>query len=137
MDPLQFGVNSDVVLEVVGLIVVLSLFVERALCPLFEWRIFIDRWKAHGLKEPIAFGAALGVIAYYRFDALAVVFSREQSSMVGYLVTAGIVAGGSKGSVKLFRDLLGWKSEAQKTYETGVELKRALNTSVPPSGVGG
>jgi hypothetical protein len=128
MDPLQFGVNGDVVAEVLGLVVVLSLFLERALALLFEWRVFIDRRGSQGLKEPIAFAAAALVVIFYQFDALAVVFSNEQPSYVGYVITAGIVAGGSKGSVKLFRDLLGWKSEAQKTYEDTNAIRRSLKS---------
>lgn len=131
MDPLQFGVNGDVVAEVIGLIVVLSLFVERALAPLFEWRVFIARTAERGLKEPIAFVAAAAVVIFYQFDALAVLFSNEQNSYVGYLITAGVVAGGSKGSIKLFRDFLGWKSEAQKAHEEGESIRRALKSGQP------
>ena len=39
MDPLLFGINGDVVVEVLGTIILLSLFIERFLSPFFEWRI--------------------------------------------------------------------------------------------------
>ena len=117
MDPLLFGIKGDVVAEVLGTIVLLSLFVERALAPLFEWRIVLDKIKEKGVKEPVAFAVSFLVIYIYKFDALAVVFSQEANSFVGYLITAAIVAGGSKGSVKLFRDYFGWKSTAQREYE--------------------
>lgn len=63
---------------------------------------------------------------FYKFDAMAIIFSDERNSIIGYLLTAGIVAGGSKGSIKLFRDFLGWKSNAQKDIEA---LKQAETKS--------
>src|SRR3989337_2747209 len=117
MDPLLFGVKGDVVANVLGMIVLLSLVVERALSPFFEWRVILERTKEKGVKEPIALVVSFLVVYYYKFDALAVVFSQDKSSLIGYLITAAVVAGGSKGSIKLFRDFLGWKSTAQKDYE--------------------
>ena len=117
MDPLLFGVHADVVGEVLGTLVLLSLFVERALSPIFEWRVFIDKTANKGAKEPIAVVVAVALVAWLDFDALAIIFSRENTSWVGLLITAGVVAGGSKGSIKLFRDWLGWKSSAQKQLE--------------------
>lgn len=117
MEPLLFGIKGDVVAEVLGTIVLLSLFVERALAPLFEWRIVLSKIKDKGVKEPVAFVVSFLVVYLYKFDALAVVFSQETNSLVGYLITTAVVAGGSKGSVKLFRDYFGWKSTAQQEYE--------------------
>lgn len=117
MDPLLFGMHSDVVIEVLGTIVLLSLLIERFLSQFFEWRVVINKIQKKGFKEPIAFVASFFVIYSYEFDAMAVIFSQEKVSIVGYLITAGIVAGGSKGSIKLFRDYLGWKSSAQKEVE--------------------
>ena len=119
MDPLQFGIHGDVVAEVLGTIVLLSLFVERALAPLFEWRVFIERFHDNGVKEPIAIIASFLVVYLYGFDALAIVFSEEGNSPVGYIITAGVVAGGSKGSIKLFKDWLGFRSSTQKAVDDG------------------
>lgn len=121
MDPLMFGMNSDVVLEVLGTIVLLSLLIERFLSPFFEWRHILTKIKNKGYKEPIAFAVSFVVIYAYQFDALAIIFSEEKNSIMGYLITAGIIAGGSKGSIKLFRDFLGWKSVAQKDHEKSKE----------------
>ena len=121
MDPLLFGIHGDVVAEVLGTLVVLSLFVERALAPLFEWRVFLARAKDKGWKEPIALAAAVLVVYVYGFDALAVTFSRESNSALGYVITAAIVAGGSKGSIKLFRDVLGWGSTAARASQAGAK----------------
>lgn len=118
MDPLLFAVNDEVVFEVLAMLILLSLILERGLSMLFEWRIFIEKASKRGMKEPIAFIAALIVIVSYKFDALAILFSEESTSYIGYIVTAGVIAGGSKGSIKLFRDWLGWKSNAQLEQET-------------------
>ena len=117
MDPLTFGMNGDVVVEVLGTIVLLSLLIERFLSPFFEWRIVLDKIKEKGLKEPIAFALSFFIIYTYEFDAMAIIFTQDKNSIIGFLITAGVVAGGSKGAVKLFRDYLGWKSVAQKEAE--------------------
>lgn len=56
MDPLLFGIKGDVVAEVLGTVVLTSLFVERALSPLFERRPVLNKIRDKGLREPIAFG---------------------------------------------------------------------------------
>ena len=131
MDPLLFGIHADVVAEVIGTIIVLSLFIERGLAPLFEWRLFIQRTKDKGWKEPIALILSFLVVSFVRFDALAVIFSREANSALGYVITAGVVAGGSKGSIKLFRDFLGWKSSAQEAADKAA--KAASAPAAPPA----
>jgi hypothetical protein len=125
MDPLLFGMSADVVGEVLGTIVVLSLLIERALSPILEWRPVLEKIDSKGIKEPVAILASLLVVYFYKFDALAILFKEEHQSWLGYIVTAGIIAGGSKGSIKLFRDFLGWKSEAQKEKEEIDEAKVA------------
>lgn len=118
MDPLLFGMDAEVVGEVIGTIVVLSLFVERFLALFFEWRLVLTSLVKKGLKEPITFLVSLLVVYTYGFDAMAIMFKEEKSSLIGFLLTAGIIAGGSKGSIALFRDYLGWKSSAQKEVES-------------------
>lgn len=117
MDPLLFGVSGEVIAEVLGTIVVLAMIVERSFAPIFEWRVVLDKIQDKGIKEPVVLIASIAIVYLYKFDAMAVIFSQEKPSMVGYLITAGVIAGGSKGSVKLFRDVLGWKSTAQKEQE--------------------
>jgi hypothetical protein len=125
MDPLLFGMSADVVGEVLGTIVVLSLLVERFLAPFFEWRVILSKIQSKGIKEPIAFLVSLAVAYAYKFDAMAILFKEEKTSWLGFVLTAGIIAGGSKGSIKLFRDYLGWKSGAQKEVDEAKEGKSA------------
>lgn len=117
MDPLLFGVNGDVIVEVLAMIVFLSMIIERALSPFFEWRVILEKIKDKGVKEPIAYIVSLAVVVIYKFDALAILFKEETNSYFGYFLTAAVIAGGSKGSIKLFRDWMGFKSAAQQEKE--------------------
>ena len=117
MDPLLFGVKGDMVLEVLGMIVLLSMFIERFLAPFFEWSLIAPKIKGKGIKEPVALIVSFIVAYIYNFDALAILFSEEKTTIFGFAITAGIIAGGSKGSIKLFKDYLGWKSGAQKEID--------------------
>lgn len=117
MEQLTFGLDAEKVGEALGGIVVLSLIVERALSPILEWRPVLDKVKGKNVKEPLAIAVSFAAVYYVGFDALAVIFNTGANSWIGYLATALVVAGGSKGSIKLFRDYLGWKSSARKDYE--------------------
>ena len=114
MDPLLFGINPDVVFEALGTIVLLALIVERSLSVVFGHRLFVENLAEHGWKEPIAFLVSWGLVAYIGFDAIAVIFSQEKNSLIGFLVTAGVIAGGSKGSIALFSTWLDWRTTAEK-----------------------
>ena len=121
MDPNLFHLDWDRSLEVLAAIVFLSMFIERALSVVFETRAFITATGGKGvpIKEIIAFGVALAVCVRWQFDAVSMTILSEQTSHVGEVITAGIIAGGSKGSVALFRDWFGWKSTAQKEKAAG------------------
>ena len=114
MDPALFRVDWEVLSEVLALIIVLSFFVERALSIVFEHRLFVSNLNEKGLKEPIAFLTSLGVVWYWKIDALSVVLHADKASFWGYVITAAIISGGSKASIKLFHDLLKAKSSALK-----------------------
>ena len=119
MDPNLFHLDYERLFEVLFTIVVLSFFVERGLSVAFESRWFIKMYEANekwkGLKELIALVVSIAVCAYWKFDALSIVFvSHETMRIPGYLMTGAIVAGGSKASIKFFRDVLGFMSNAEK-----------------------
>ena len=117
MDPNLFHVDCDRLSEALVVIVVLSFLVERALSLLFEHRAFIKRYDGKGVKEIIAFALAALVCVYWKFDAVSIIILSEKTSLLGELITAGVIAGGSKGSLKLFRDLMGIKSRALEESE--------------------
>ena len=116
MDPNLFHLDWERVWEVVAAVAVLAVLLERSLALVFEHRLFIERCSKKGLKEVIAFAVALFVCWFWDFDALSMIILRDATSAPGYLLTAGIVAGGSKASVRLFQDLLDIKSRAQREY---------------------
>ena len=123
MDPNLFYVDWEQLSEVLIAIIVLSFFVERALALVFEHRLFVARFSEKGLKEPIAFLTAFMICRNWDFDALSTIILAEQTQLLGQAVTAGVIAGGSKASIKLFHDLMGVKSTAKKEAEVAKEEK--------------
>lgn len=113
MDPNLFNLDGERVAEVLAAIVILAFVIERALAVLFESRFFIEHFKEKGLKEIIAFLVAVLVCFYWDFDALSMIFLKEEVTIYGEVITGAVVAGGSKASVKLFRDVLGFMSKAE------------------------
>jgi hypothetical protein len=123
MDPNLFHLDWERTFEVLAAIVVLSFFVERALALVFEHRAFVRAFERRGVKEPIAFLVALAVCLYWDFDAVSMIVLREKASLAGEVLTAGVIAGGSKGAIKLFRGVLGFKSRAYEEYEKRLDSK--------------
>ena len=134
MDPLLFGVNEDVVVEVLSMIILLALIIERALSVLFEWRPLLEKLDNKGVKEPVVLVVSFAIVVIYKFDALAILFTNESNSYFGYFVTAAVIAGGSKGAIKLFRDWMGWKSQAQKDKEEVDKAKTAARVKAIGAG---
>lgn len=124
MDPNLFHLDWDRTAEVLAAIVLLSLVLERALAPLFESAWYIRRFEAAKVKEPIAVALASVVCILWQFDAISMIVLADRTNWFGCIVTGAVIAGGSKGSVQLFREWLKIKSTARKEYET----KRALET---------
>jgi len=114
MDPNLFHVDGERLMEVLFMIVVLSFFVERALAPFFESRFFIKRFQEKSLKEVIAFAVGALICWQWQFDALSILLVQDTVSVYGSVITGAIIAGGSKASVKLFRDMMGIASKAEQ-----------------------
>lgn len=129
MEPLLFQLEWDIALEVLATIVLLSFFVERALALIFENKAYDVPFGGTGLSEIIALVLAVSVVRYCKFDALAIIMGRESSTWLGYIITGAIVAGGSKGSIKLFHDVLGWRSsylkQKDQLIKSGLPRKEA------------
>ncbi|HWO08877.1 MAG TPA: hypothetical protein VNN80_05335 [Polyangiaceae bacterium] len=114
MDPNLFAIDIERLGEVLLSIIVLAFFIERALALLFEQRWVADRISGKGIKEPVTLAVSYLVCKHWDFDAISVIFLRDQTHFWGHLLTAGVVAGGSKASVKLFHDVLGVMSAAER-----------------------
>ena len=113
MDPNLFHVDWERVIEVLSVIVILSFLLERALAPFFESRLFIGRFKERGLKEIIAVILGAIICIVWQFDAISVIVLKDEMTIFGEILTGAVIAGGSKASIKLFRDMMGFKSTAQ------------------------
>ena len=100
-------VDWNLLLEALVAIIVLAFFVERALSLLIEWRHFDGRFSTTGLKEPLAFAVSLLVTWQWDFDAVSMVVAKAEPSFLGQVLTAAVIAGGSKAWIKLFLDIAG------------------------------
>ena len=68
--------------------------------------------KGQGTYKPlVAFVASLIVCTQFQIDLMAVLLSHQHVSFLGEAITAGVIAGGSKASLKLFKDILGVRKE--------------------------
>jgi hypothetical protein len=112
MDPNLFHLDWDRVFEALTAIVVLSMFVERALIIVFEHRAYEKYLSGKGFKAIIAFVFSFIICRYWEFDAVSIIFFKDQSVLWGYLLTAAVVTGGSKGAIKLFQETFDWKLQS-------------------------
>jgi len=114
MDPNLFHVDTERVFEALLAVTVLAFMLERALAIVFEQRVFVEHLGNRGLKELITFGAALYLCIHWDFDAVSAVILAPTTQKMGHVITAGIIAGGSKASVKLFHDVFNIMSSAER-----------------------
>ncbi len=116
MDPNLFHIDYERLMEVLITIVILSFFIERALSVFFESGIFIKKTKGKkGVKETISVVVSIAVCWAWDFDALTIILvSSDHMTYGGIIITGAIVAGGSKASIALFRDVMGFMSNAEK-----------------------
>ena len=135
MDPNLFHLDYERLGEVLIAITVLAFFLERALAVVFEHRFFAARLGGSGLKEPLAFLVAFGICRRWHFDALSMTILAEQTNVFGYSITAAVIAGGSKASVKLFHDVFNTMSDAERVRKqfAGVNDRRVPQPPVPAS----
>ncbi len=113
MDPNFFTVNWERLIEVLTMIVILAFFVERALTWLFQIKWYEDYLKPLHIKPFIAFALSYGVCYFWDFDALSIILVKEKMETLGFVVTAGIIAGGSKGALELLRNIRMFQKESK------------------------
>jgi hypothetical protein len=80
MDPSFFRLDYEQVFEVLVAIILLSMFIERALALLFESKPYIEHGKLgqKSKKEIISFVVSILVCWYFQFDALGTIFYKEE-----------------------------------------------------------
>jgi hypothetical protein len=133
--------EAELIISAILKVAIISILVERALSVLFESRFFISKTsekvktdvdkRADGalevtetivqskrgfLKEFIALAVSITVACYYQLDIIKDIYGdpARDCNWVGYIITGGIIAGGTKGSIKLFRDVFNIMSTAQR-----------------------
>jgi hypothetical protein len=142
MDPNLFHLDWERTLEALAGIIVLSFLVERACALVFESRWWISRLEdarvgklpggsgnspsdeaagqkllagqRYPLKEFLVFALSLVICWAWEFDAVSIIMLSERTHVVGFIITAAVVAGGSKASIALFHDLLKVRSSANE-----------------------
>lgn len=133
LDPNLFHIDWERTLEALIGVIILSFLVERACSLVFDSRWYIRLFedarvcpadehppgdpgaqvgRLYPIKELGAFALAAAICTTWDIDAISIIFLQDKVSLLGELVTAGVVAGGSKASIKLFRDIMGIRSTA-------------------------
>jgi len=119
MDPTFYRIDFEMLFEVLITLVVFSAFIERALALVFESRWFIAAYEANpkrkGIKELVAVVVSIAVCIFWKFDAFSVIIlAHDKMTVPGFILTGMVVAGGAKASIKLFKDVMGFMSSAEK-----------------------
>jgi chromate transport protein ChrA len=122
MTPVPFTLDMEKVFQLCVYLVVLSIFLERALALVFEHRWMIQRDNLHGKKELITFIVAFFICWKWDFDAFAVLNNAAVTHW-GMVLSAMILAGGTKGSMKLMQDVLGIKRTPEEIQKILAEKK--------------
>jgi hypothetical protein len=110
----------DVMMGTVIAVAVLAVMLERGLSIVFEHPLWVRaNLDGKGLKELIALGVAYGIVKYLSFDAISMISGHPRAHSAGLWVTAAVIAGGAKGSNRLFVDLWNIKSNATRAAQGG------------------
>ena len=70
--------------------------------------------QRYPLKEFLGFVLSLIICWVWKFDAVSIIMLSERTQLAGIVVTAAVVAGGSKASIALFHNLLRVRSSANE-----------------------
>lgn len=112
-----FALDWGQAAEVLGAVVLLAVFIERSLALLFENEWYRKRFAHRHTKEAIAFCVALVLCIVFKFDAVGIIMKQRDWSAIGLALTAGVVAGGSKASIKLFVDIMNIQNLTEREKE--------------------
>ncbi len=125
MDPNFIHMDWERTFDALMLVAVIAIIVERVLSVVFQSRIYIERFHKDGLKESVALVASIAVCFAWKLDAMSMIILTGTTTATGCVVTGALVAGGSKGSLKLFQDFFGLQSSAFKMRHTLQAAKAA------------
>ena len=98
---MEFGPIFENVASVFALLITLSVIIERGL---FGWKYYTKLLAGKGLKVPIAVVVSFIVAHQVPVDLVAMLFNGE-TSVLGQVLTAGLLSGGSKKVAETFGDI--------------------------------
>ena len=101
---MDFGLVLENVASVFALLITLSVIIERGLATVFGWKYYEKLLGGRGLKVPIAIGVSFLVANQVPVDLVAILFNGE-TSILGQVLTAGLLSGGSKKVAETFGDI--------------------------------
>lgn len=106
-------VNWDSIGNIIGMLLVLSVLFEQALTPIFNWRIFAEKFEGKGVKTP--FTLILAFLLFWNFDLnifkeVMLAFGKKVEpgklgTFMGCAITSFLIAGGSGGIFNLYTKL--------------------------------
>ena len=125
-------VNWEAIGEILVLLFVISVVFETALTPIFNWRVFARHFEGKGVKTPITVLLALALLWGYDIDIFKHVIdafaekgaSPSSSTVVGRVITALLVAGGSGAIFNIFAKI-GLRNPTQLAEKAQKERERA------------
>ena len=106
------GIDMDKIGDVLITFLILAVIFEVALTPIFNWRIFAERFEGKGVKTPLI--VVLAFIIFWKYDldiitdvlvALDKLPVGTSATFGGQLITALLIAGGSDGVFRVFTRL--------------------------------
>ena len=101
---MEFGPVLENVASVFALLITLSVIVERGLATVFGWKYYEKLLGGKGLKVPIAFGVSFLIANQVPVDLVAMLFDGD-TTVLGQVLTAGLLGGGSKKVAETFGDI--------------------------------
>jgi hypothetical protein len=101
---MEFGPIFENVASVFALLITLSVIIERGLATLFGWKYYAKLLGGRGLKVPIAVVVSFIIANQVPVDLVAMLFNGE-ASVLGQVLTAGLLSGGSKKVAETFGDI--------------------------------
>ena len=101
---MEFGPILENVASVFALLITLSVIVERGLATVFGWKYYEKLLGGKGLMVAFAFGVAFLIANQVPVDLVALLFNGE-TSVLGQVLTAGLLSGGSKKVAETFGDI--------------------------------
>ncbi len=138
MNPNLIPVDYTKVGEVIGLVVLLAFMVERSLAFIFESDLYERFDKVHpAVKEVVALAFALVICYWADFDAFSAILA-QKSNLFSTFLTGLLVAGGSKGAIKLVQGYLGITKDIISvdiaSKQTAAQMKAAAVASAAGDG---